>query len=249
MRIIGVIDLLAGRAVHARAGIRERYAAVTIAAGQPIDGDALALARVYRDRLGVDELYVADLDAIRDGLPPHTVTRAIAALGVPLWLDAGVRSPAAARLAREVGATHVIVALETLPSFAALAAMAREMPVAFGLDLRDGAPVAVAAALQLDAPLALAARAQEAGAGALVVVDLARVGTGRGVDVGLITRLRAHLPGVTLVAGGGVRTADDLDALARAGCDAALVATALHDGRIDPAQLRSSTSPTRGSAE
>jgi len=37
---------------------------------------------------------------------------------------------------------------------------------------------------------------------------------------------------VALFAGGGVRNAEDLDALARAGCDGALVATALLSGAL-----------------
>jgi hypothetical protein len=35
-----------------------------------------------------------------------------------------------------------------------------------------------------------------------------------------------------IVAGGGVRSAADLRSLSAAGCDAALVASALHDGRL-----------------
>ncbi len=45
------------------------------------------------------------------------------------------------------------------------------------------------------------------------------------------------MPGVTLLAGGGVRNADDLRRLKASGCDAALVATALHDGRITAADV------------
>ena len=45
MRIIGVIDMLGGRAVHARAGARDRYAPVQTAAGWPIDpGNVQTLA-------------------------------------------------------------------------------------------------------------------------------------------------------------------------------------------------------------
>jgi uncharacterized protein related to proFAR isomerase len=69
MRLIGVLDLLAGRAVHARAGRRTRYAPVQAVAGSSIEaGDALALARAYMERLGLTELYAADLDAILGGL-------------------------------------------------------------------------------------------------------------------------------------------------------------------------------------
>src|SRR5438477_4509429 len=54
LRVIGVIDLRGGAAVDARGGRRDEY--------QPI-GDAVELARTYVER-GVEELYVADLDAI-----------------------------------------------------------------------------------------------------------------------------------------------------------------------------------------
>ena len=93
MRIIGVVDLLAGRAVHARAGQRETYRPVQSVAGTAIEsGDALALARTYVVHLGLTELYVADLDAIISGASQDTLVGAVAAVGVPLWLDAGVSS-------------------------------------------------------------------------------------------------------------------------------------------------------------
>jgi len=41
----------------------------------------------------------------------------------------------------------------------------------------------------------------------------------------------------SLIAGGGVRGLADLTALARAGCNAALVASALHDGKLLPEDL------------
>src|SRR2546430_12004169 len=65
-----------------------------------------------------------------------------------------------------------------------------------------------------------------------MVLDLARVGSGRGVDCVLLEALRRAHPHVDLLAGGGIGTARDLERLADAGLDGALVATALHDGRI-----------------
>ena len=63
MRVVGVIDLKDGTAVHAVRGERERYRPVSsVIAGD--DGDPLALARAFRSELGLDDLYVADLDAI-----------------------------------------------------------------------------------------------------------------------------------------------------------------------------------------
>jgi phosphoribosylformimino-5-aminoimidazole carboxamide ribotide isomerase len=59
------------------------------------------------------------------------------------------------------------------------------------------------------------------------------VGVGAGLDLDLIARVRAAIPrSVRLLAGGGVRGWRDLEQLAKFGCDGALVATALHDGRL-----------------
>src|SRR5438105_11164971 len=122
VRIVGVIDLLGGRAVHARAGRRETYQPVdAVIGGTPIrGGDALGLARAYVDRLGIEELYAADLDALAGGAVQDTLVEAIVALGVPLLLDAAVASVAAARHARGLGADRVVVALETLDDYESL---------------------------------------------------------------------------------------------------------------------------------
>jgi len=251
MRIIGVVDLLGGRAVHARAGQRESYAPVATIAGSRIEsGDALAVARAYVDRLGVAELYAADLDAILGRLdaarrPSQSgAVAAVAALGAPLWLDAGVSTADHARHALGLGAARVIVGLETLPSYDALGEICAAVGgdrVAFSLDLRDGEPMidtGVSGGIAPGEPAHLvAARAADAGARAVIVIDLARVGTGTGLDLGLIARVRAAAPRVTLLAGGGVRGLEDIVRLADAGCDGALVATALHDGRLGVAEV------------
>ena len=78
----------------------------------------------------------------------------------------------------------------------------------------------------------LAARAAEAGVGSVIVIDLARVGAAAGLDLEMMAAVREAVPQLTLLAGGGVRGAQDLVALADVGCDGALVATALLDGRL-----------------
>jgi len=241
MRMIGVIDLLGGRAVHARAGTRESYRPLTRAANVPIEpGDARALAHAYI-RLGLTEMYIADLDAITGHRTQAPVIEEVAAMGVPIWLDCGTRSVDEARRAIDLGAEYVVVGLETLPSFDALEEVAAAVGgdrVAFSLDLRNGEPVVMNEAIAADRTAeTMAARAASAGAGTLIVIDLARVGTGVGIDVALLDRVRAAAPGVRLIAGGGVRGWDDLVQLAGAGCDGALVATALHDGRITAAEI------------
>jgi phosphoribosylformimino-5-aminoimidazole carboxamide ribotide isomerase len=243
LQIIGVLDLLGGRAVHARAGARDRYTPVQNAAGWPIDpGNAQTLAEIYTDVLGIAEIYAADLDAILSQRPQEEVTRGLAALKAPLWLDAGIRSVDDARRAIALGASRVIVGLETLPSFDVLSDICAEVGgdrVAFSLDLREGQPIVINRA-RVDgaqSPEEIASLAAMSGASTLIVIDLARVGTVRGIDVGLLSRIHSAAPTPGLVAGGGVRGWDDLVQIAKAGCNAALVATALHDGRISAAEI------------
>ena len=236
MRVVGVVDLREGRAVRAYAGRRDQY--------QPI-GDAVELARRYVDHYKLAELYVADLDAIESGRlvarpfqgreaggPQRAalLIRQIAGLGVPLWLDAGVSSVDRARQALDLGATQVIVGLETLRSFEALGEICASVGghhVAFSLDLRSGEPIAELIGIPREKPEQLVVRAADAGIRSVIVIDLARVGTGSGIDFDLLARVRTAARGLTLLAGGGVGGPQDLERLAGVGCDGALVATAL----------------------
>jgi phosphoribosylformimino-5-aminoimidazole carboxamide ribotide isomerase len=241
VRILGVLDLAGGRAVRARAGRREQYVPVRDIAGAEIAaGDAVALAMTYRDQFGIDELYVADLDAITGGQPQQHLTSTIARIA-PVWLDAAIASEDAARAALESGAAGVIVGLETLGSFGALAeistAAGRER-TAFSLDLRDGRPLHPPGLLPSDTPVAsIAARAADAGVTAIILLDLARVGTGSGLDAALVEQVRTAAPHISLLAGGGIRGPEEVSRLAGAGCDGVLVASAIHDGFITPADV------------
>jgi phosphoribosylformimino-5-aminoimidazole carboxamide ribotide isomerase len=233
MQLIGVVDLKAGRAVHARGGARERYVPVREIAGCHIDGDPLALARAYVERFSLTTIYVADLDAIAGAGMNTRVLEGLAAVA-PVWIDAGISSPALAQQAINHGAAVAVAGLETLTSFDALPAMCAAIGrtrVAFSLDLRAGMPL-VAAEVRLESPEALAARAVADGAGTLIVIDLARVGAGTGPDIDLMARVHATVPATPLFAGGGVRGADDLARLADAGCAGALIASVLHDGGV-----------------
>jgi phosphoribosylformimino-5-aminoimidazole carboxamide ribotide isomerase len=237
-----VLDLMAGRAVAARGGERAAYAPVrsVLASGE---GDALALARVFRDLLGCVEWYVADLDAISGGAPQWPLIRALADLGGRPLLDVATTTVERGAEALAAGADRVVVGLETLDSFAQLEAIVGRVGsarVVFSLDLRNGAPLVRPGAPhgETGLPLALARRAVAAGVRALLVLDLARVGTGTGVDLDLVRRIRRALPDIELLAGGGVAGPADLARLAAAGCDEVLVASALHDGRLTASDLR-----------
>src|SRR5437868_13909584 len=109
MEIIPVLDLAQGVAVHARAGERARFQPVRSVLSPDCAGDPLALIRGFRERLGAERCYVADLDAIEGGAVQSTVLRRLAhpegSPGGPLLVDAGTRSPDGALELLSLGAS------------------------------------------------------------------------------------------------------------------------------------------------
>lgn len=238
MRVIPVIDLRGGVAVHAVRGDRERYRPLRsrIAEGS----DPVDLTCAVRERFGLDELYVADLDAIGGGPGNSDVVGALA-LEARVMVDAGSATATAVAAFLELGVARVVIGTESLPgadAFRRLRADLPEAPLVLSLDLRGGRLVSPDPALSDIAAADALARLADAGAQEAIVLDLARVGSGEGPDVTLLGELHARFPEVELLAGGGVRDAADLRALAGAGTAGALVATALHGGAIGAGELR-----------
>ena len=243
MRVVPVLDLKGGVAVHAVRGDRDAYAPVRSVLS--LSADPIELARAFRERLGCDACYVADLDAIAGTGSHHAVVQAIAALGLSVWLDAGVAMPEDARRAVSCGAARVIVGTETLkdprdlPAIveAARGAASVGADLLLSLDHRGGRLLGGSPAVAGTEATELAAAAWAAGIRAFIVLDLARVGAQAGPETEPARRLRVHLPAAEIVLGGGVRGKEDLQALERAGYHAALVGTALHTGVLGAADL------------
>lgn len=193
-------------------------------------GDALALARGYRERLGLSNLYVADLDAIAGGHPQSALLRALAAESTA-WIDGGADSEVRAREVAATGAARVVIGLESLPALDAVAPIARALGpdrIAVSLDLRVGVPPGGFA----PTPSALVGSLITVGVHRVILLDLARVGSSRGPDLELLRLLRRDYPSAELVIAGGVRGVEDLRDAAAAGAWGALVATAFHTATI-----------------
>jgi phosphoribosylformimino-5-aminoimidazole carboxamide ribotide isomerase len=242
MRIIPVLDLAGGMAVHARGGRRAGYLPVTSALAPEEAGAVLPLARSFRARLGAEECYVADLDAI-GGRPPQLdlltrLAHPTEGFGSGLMVDAGTSDLTMVQSVLETGASTVIIGLETLGSTAELSrivlAVGHER-IVFSLDLWEGKPRLPPGGPPVgSAMMDIVEVVSCAGVARMIVLDLSRVGSGAGVDLDLVHTLRRRFPAIRLVAGGGIRGAADLRALEACGCEGVLVGTALHDGTLGP---------------
>lgn len=239
MRIIPVVDLKAGHVVRACGGRRRDYQPIHSCLTRSSRPDVVAQA--FRDHYGFTELYVADLDAIA-GAPAAMATYvALQSLGFRLWIDAGVRDVVAVEPLLEARLDQIVVGLETVAGPDALADIGRRIGterIVFSLDLKDGLPLGDAGPWRQPDAWSIATEAIATGVRQVIVLDLARVGgyDGTGSE-DLCQRLASTYPKVEIGAGGGIRGITDLERLKACGVETALVASALHDGRVRPEDL------------
>jgi phosphoribosylformimino-5-aminoimidazole carboxamide ribotide isomerase len=241
MTVIPVLDLQGGVVVRGVAGQRATY--------QPVvskwlaDARPTTVARMFVQRFGFSRVYVADLDAIAGDDPDWASLADIERAGLRLLVDAGVSCADKARLLLERVAEldGVVVGLESSPDTVALAEVYSAIGAprsVFSLDLKRGQPLTAAPAWQDMSPLHIAETALAIGFRRLIVLDLASVGLGGGPSVLELCRtIRAAEPRLELISGGGVRDAHDVRRFQSAGCDAVLVASALHHGTLTPNDL------------
>lgn len=237
MELIPVIDLKGGEAVRAERGARHLYAPIKTPlspTSQPVD--VVAGFLTLHDFRTV---YVADIDAI-EGRGDHAavIDRLEAEFpSVCFWVDPGIvdLAQALAFVKRHRGA--LVLGSESLRDIKTLAALHGKPELAarsvLSLDFRGDA---FQGPEGLDREPALWPRR-------LIAMTLARVGSSAGPDFDILRSLTAKAGTQRAVyAAGGVRGAEDLATLADAGAQGALIASALHDGRLDAASIEQACS-------
>jgi phosphoribosylformimino-5-aminoimidazole carboxamide ribotide isomerase len=234
-----VIDLKAGQVVRGIAGRRDEYR--PIISRLTSSADPLLVARALVDRFHPTELYLADLDAIETRSLAWRTYAEIQFLGVPLWLDAGIRDCRDAKELAEAGFAGIVCGLETLRGPDELEEIldrfGRER-IVFSLDLKNGRLFGDRKTWSItneNDVQTLFQRVVGFGIQRMIMLDLARVGIGNGPgDIEFYRTLKEAHPAVELIVGGGIQGIDDLELLGKAGVSGALAASALHDGRINP---------------
>lgn len=234
MLIVPVLDLMRGQAVHARRGERARY--------QPLrsrfaaDASPAALVDGLACAMPLRQLYIADLDALTNGVPDVALVMALAARHpqVRFLLDAGLRTPADATIYLTQPNIDLVIATETVALVQDYAPLCDAIPHdrrILSLDRRSD--TALGCAELFSNVTHWPSR--------LIHMNLDRVGGEAGPDIAgietLHARARATGASVAVYAAGGVRDEDDLARLAAAGAAGVLVGTALHGGTLDPTRL------------
>lgn len=237
MKVIPVIDILNGKVVHAVKGNRSQYKPLLSSLTQSTD--PLEVAKTFKT-LGFHQLYVADLDAIIECTSDFSSLKRIALeTGLELMVDAGVTHLDRAQKLLEVGASKLIIGTETLQSkrfvLDSIERFGAER-VVLSLDLRGSRVLVGSGFAEATEPLQLLGEFRSMGLSQVIVLDLSRVGSGMGIDLGFLKTVLGV--GLDVYVGGGVRGFEDLLELKEAGISGALVATALHTGKIGVSALK-----------
>ena len=239
MKVIPVIDILNGVAVHAIRGMRSEY--------QPLQSslvcstDPIRVADAFKT-VGFSTLYLADLDAILMGSFGFDLYSCIGSFGLSLMVDAGVSSFEGVEGLFRQGVSKVIIGTETLLTKGFVAEAVERFGgdrIVVSLDLKNGSILGKLGVDRSIDPLQLLGEFEAMGVLEVIVLDLARVGSQEGVDTNFLTRV-IDQTGLSVYVGGGVRGISDLVELNALGVEGALVATALHTDRISVEDLRQS---------
>ena len=240
MEIIPVLDILNGVVVRGVAGQRDRYRRVQSQLTSSCDPSVIM--RALEGEFDLHRFYIADLDAIQCQQLNRCTVAELARGETSLMVDRGVRSAADVEELLELGVRHVVVALETLDSLDTATALVSTFgadQLVLSLDLKNGRPLTVNPEWKTVEPFDIAHQLVDAGLRHLIVLDLAAVGVDDGTPTtDLCRRLRSLLPDGTIITGGGVSNCGDLHGIEAASVDGALVASALHDGRLSAEDVR-----------
>jgi len=238
LKAIPVIDILNGVVVHAVRGKRIEYKPLQSNLSNSVD--PIEVAKDFK-KLGFSELYIADLDAIIDCSADFQVFQRITDVtGLNLMVDAGVTSMERAEKLLKSGVSKLVIGTETLQN----KSFVGEAVKAFGsdrvivsLDLRGDKVLVKLGFNGCADPMCLLSEFKVMGVSQVIVLDLARVGSGEGVNMAFMKKVLAEVP-LNLYVGGGVRDISDLIELRDTGISGALVATSLHSGKISIGQLK-----------
>jgi uncharacterized protein related to proFAR isomerase len=215
MKLIPVVDLMGGRVVRAVAGRRSEYRPLETPLS-PSNAPEDVVAGFLRLH-PFQEIYVADLDAILRRGENSAVARLLFEQfpQTQFWLDAGRTEP-------DDAASTTVIGSESLAADRPPPDLSRAERVVLSLDFRGADFLGPPPLLAL--PKLWPRR--------VIVMTLARVGAGEGPDIERLAAIKARAGESEIFAAGGVRNFADLEALSRLGVAGALVASALHDGRL-----------------
>jgi phosphoribosylformimino-5-aminoimidazole carboxamide ribotide isomerase len=225
MIVVPAIDLRGGRCVRLVRGDPSQQTVYK--------ADPPAVARVFEEQ-GAELLHVVDLDAaFGTGDNQDTITEICDAVDIPVQVGGGLRSVVNLMQAQIAGASRVVLGTAAAldPDFVRGAVNRYRQRVVVAVDVRGDRVMVDGWRTDAGALEEIIPAMERANAPRFLVTSIDLDGTMEGPDLDLYDRLR-QITMRPVQASGGVRSAEDLDALAALGVEAAIVGRALYEGTI-----------------
>jgi phosphoribosylformimino-5-aminoimidazole carboxamide ribotide isomerase len=227
VEIIPVIDVLGGKVVHARGGVRSQY---------PLLQSVLTLhcepIQVIIDMLAwqpFSTIYIADLDAILEKKQNTALYKTLAEYfpHVTFLLDAGIDSKVSWQQFLDYPNIKPVIGSETLVDIRWLSDSGVQQKSILSLDFHNGQFLGDQQLLQQP----------DVWAENIIAMNIDHIGGDSGPDFELLASLQRQVINSQIIAAGGVRSEQDIVDLESRGIERVLVASALHDGRITKRDL------------
>jgi phosphoribosylformimino-5-aminoimidazole carboxamide ribotide isomerase len=238
MRVIPVLDILDSQVVHGVKGERDKYA--PIQSVLTTSTSPLGIAKAFKEYFPIQELYIADLDAIMRHTSTFSYLKEIKLeTQLKIMLDAGIDEVDSAQKLLKLGVDKVIIGTETLKSFKNLQNLTKILDpknLIVSVDLKKGKLQTEAKELQNRSPQNVISELYDLGIQEIIVLELTKVGSESGVMTDLLIDILKHTS-ISVITGGGARNSTDLQKLKNNGISGVLIATALHNGAITSQDL------------
>ena len=239
MKVIPVIDVLNGVAVHGKRGDRKQY--------QPLkstlceSNEPLEIASTFGS-LGFTDLYLADLDAILGkSMNLKLFKQIIEKTNLHLMIDAGISDMLSVKKLLKVNVPKIVIGSETLDNLDFVCESVSkfgENMIVVSIDQKNGKLLSKSQVISSLDVVLFTKKLVDVGVNQIILLDLDRVGTEYGTNFGLIHRVIEKTELEVLV-GGGIRNLSELEKLRSLGVSGGLVATALHNGTLTVDELKS----------
>lgn len=234
IEIIPAIDLIDGKCVRLTHG---DFARKTVYSADPLE-----VARRF-ESLGLRRLHMVDLDGARMGKPANlaVLERVAAGTGLAIDFGGGIKTGSDLEAVFAAGA-----------AIANIGSLAVKRPDAFlaWLDEYGGKRILLGADCKGERLAVDGWRTEtdvsifdflkdmnSRGVNEAFVTDIGRDGAMAGPSIELYERIVALLPGLELIASGGVSSIGDVEELGKIGCRGVIVGKAIYEGRIAEEEL------------